>query len=264
MQRRAASTCAHACFQFCPSLQPALPPQLSRRKLRVVAAVRGAVKAPSPVKVNLQVGYRVQFGQSLGVVGAGELLGHWDGSKAVPMKWTDGDLWVTELTIQPGAAMQLEYKYVVVNSDGKVSHWKPGQNCKLDVLAEKGTRITVAETWEDGPRHVEVGLEKEEREEAEPEAMSSTPAESATAIIQQQVDNAIEDLEEALDRQVQTMQHVSDPTDIKLIYGDRLLAAANNKAVALNKAFKASDALPQLPKWLSERPQLARPRKASR
>ncbi len=84
------------------------------------------------------------------------------------------------------SATQLEYKYVVLNSNGTVSHWKPGQNYKLDVLAARGTRVLVTETWDDGPRHVEVDMENADPPAAASTSSARTAAAPAQAPAQQQ------------------------------------------------------------------------------
>ena len=62
----------------------------------------GAGQQHKAVRLNLQVPYRVNFGQSLAVIGAGEPLGNWDSNKVVQMKWSDGDWWTTEVTVPTG------------------------------------------------------------------------------------------------------------------------------------------------------------------
>uniref|UniRef100_A0A7S0S1Z5 CBM20 domain-containing protein n=1 Tax=Chlamydomonas leiostraca TaxID=1034604 RepID=A0A7S0S1Z5_9CHLO len=252
------------------------------------------VTGKAPVKVNLKIGYRVNFGQSVGIVGANDILGRWDGAKAVKMAWTPGDYWVADLDVESGTAIQLEYKYVIINSDGRVGTWKPGANCKLDVLAARGTRVLVTDTWDDhGPRLVEVDVQGAEAQPApapqspphtqpqpqtppspqpqtasqqqpQPQAQNQpqpaeapepppAPSPAAPAAkppmsgIQAEALAAMGELEEALERQRKTMSRVTDPTSMEVILGDRLLAAANNKAVAMNRALKAAEALPALP-----------------
>lgn len=43
--------------------------------------------------------YRCKFGQRLCVIGASDNLGAWDVSKAIPMEWTDGDVWMVNMQI---------------------------------------------------------------------------------------------------------------------------------------------------------------------
>lgn len=183
--------------------------------------------------------------------------------------------------------VQLEYKYIIINQDGRVNHWKPGANCKLDVHATNGTRVLVTDSWDDhGPRQVQVDAQcpevhhaphapphtQPQSQEACPQGASSAqhaPQPQATHTSQQtesptpptptspspkpmpglhhEAQLAMGELQEALERQHKTLQCVSDPTSMEVILGDRLLAAANNKAVAMNRALKAVEALPVLP-----------------
>lgn len=50
------------------------------------------------LRLSFRIPYRVNFGQSLGLVGSGESLGNWDPKRTVHMKWSDGDNWTVELT----------------------------------------------------------------------------------------------------------------------------------------------------------------------
>lgn len=94
----------------------------------------------------------------------------------------------------------------MINSNGQVAHWKPGQNYRLDVLAARGTRVLVSETWDDGPRHVEVDAHEPETSiqtattqaaapaaaapPPEPAAAKPTPA-AGKSVIQQEVTNTL-------------------------------------------------------------------------
>lgn len=123
--------------------------------------------------------------------------------------------------------------------------WKPGQNYKLDVLAARGTRVLVVETWDDGPRHVEVDVQGSDGntiqlqagasviqqevggfrtvlilclsevrlcQHAEPCAASPKPGRASLTSNCLQAEAAMSELKEALDRQVQTMQRVTGET----------------------------------------------------
>ena len=58
--------------------------------------------ATSTLRLNFKIGYRVNYGQCLGVLGSGDSLGNWDPRRTVKMSWTDGDYWTVELTVAPG------------------------------------------------------------------------------------------------------------------------------------------------------------------
>lgn len=44
----------------------------------------------------------MNFGQTIAVVGSGDLLGGWEPTKAVRMSWTAGDFWEAEISVEPG------------------------------------------------------------------------------------------------------------------------------------------------------------------
>ena len=68
---------------------------------------------------------------------------------------------------------------MIIDNKGVVCQWKPGQNYKLDVLAARGTRVLVVETWDDGPRHVEVDVQGSEG--------NTVQVQTGTSVIQQEV-----------------------------------------------------------------------------
>mmetsp|Transcript_21771 Transcript_21771/g.37131 ORF Transcript_21771/g.37131 Transcript_21771/m.37131 type:complete len:245 (+) Transcript_21771:2-736(+) len=199
---------------------------------------RGSGPDPSNhgVMISLKLPYRVHFGQGLAIVGANTELGAWDTARAVRMAWSSGDMWEAELSLS--GAGELEYKYLVLNADGSVSLWKPGQNYKLAVPATHGTIVAVLETWDDGPRKVDV-----QSTEEQPSQASTRPVKST---IQQESDAALEELQDTLTSHVDAMQRAAAPSALDMIIGDRLLAAASNKALTLQKAIRAADKQRQL------------------
>jgi hypothetical protein len=58
--------------------------------------------AGSTVKATFVVPHRVHFGQDLFVVGGHDCLGCWDVAAAVPMTWTEGDVWTTDAELPAG------------------------------------------------------------------------------------------------------------------------------------------------------------------
>jgi hypothetical protein len=51
------------------------------------------------LKLSLALRYRCDFGQHLCVVGGSERLGQWDLQLAPQMTWTEGDVWVLEISL---------------------------------------------------------------------------------------------------------------------------------------------------------------------
>ncbi len=67
-----------------------------------VPAATASVLAPFPagtVSVSLQVPYHCKYGQKVCVIGAADYLGAWNVENAVPMNWTEGDVWVADLKL---------------------------------------------------------------------------------------------------------------------------------------------------------------------
>lgn len=60
-------------------------------------------------------------------------------------------------------SITLEYKYVVMNKDGAISLWKPGENFKVDVAVKQqgsdmltARRVAVKDAWDASEHAIEV------------------------------------------------------------------------------------------------------------
>jgi hypothetical protein len=96
---------------------------------------------PSWKQVQFAVKYTTVPGEKMFIIGSSMELGSWDISRSVPMEWTDGNVWVAKVNIDPAATL-VEYKYVVISNRKTV--WENGSNhvfevgddfppCRLDV-----------------------------------------------------------------------------------------------------------------------------------
>ncbi|GFR40228.1 hypothetical protein Agub_g796 [Astrephomene gubernaculifera] len=132
-----------------------------------------------PLRLNFKLPYRVNFGQSVGLVGSGDTLGNWDPKRRIPMKWTDGDWWIAEVSVAPGTpTLDLEYKYVIVNADGNISYWKPGNNYRVTLPLQPTNakvlkRVKVADAWDESFKKIDL-----EEVESVPSAASSSGSSS--------------------------------------------------------------------------------------
>ena len=95
----------------------------------------------SGVIVRLHILGEVGYGNSLAVVGAADAFGAWNPEKAMPLAWTEGNVWVGEVGLPPGAAV--EFKLIIVTGDGGDFEWEPGENrvVQLDAAAAAGGLI---------------------------------------------------------------------------------------------------------------------------
>lgn len=56
----------------------------------------GTSKSES-IQVRFSIPYRCNFGQHVRIVGNDPCLGSWDLERAVPMAWTEGDVWTADV-----------------------------------------------------------------------------------------------------------------------------------------------------------------------
>jgi phosphoglucan,water dikinase len=85
----------------------------------------------------------VRFGESCALVGDLPALGAWDAAAALPMEWTEGDVWTAEVALPPGA--ELEFKCLQRGGDGGAK-WESGANHRAEVPADAGA-LEVAVEW---------------------------------------------------------------------------------------------------------------------
>ncbi|KAK4755430.1 hypothetical protein SAY87_009187 [Trapa incisa] len=97
------------------------------------------------VHVRFQLKKECQFGEQFLLVGNDPILGSWDPSSAIPMNWSDGNLWTLDLNIQVGR--QIRFKFVLMGSAG-IIQWQPDPDRVLETW-ETDKTITVCEDWED-------------------------------------------------------------------------------------------------------------------
>jgi hypothetical protein len=61
----------------------------------------GSVK-PGPVVIKWKVPMALAMGQNLAVVGGHPTLGEWQAARSVPLKWSQGNIWLGEASFEPG------------------------------------------------------------------------------------------------------------------------------------------------------------------
>lgn len=197
------------------------------------------------VEIRFNVPYRVNFGQSLGIVGSSDVLGNWDPTRRVPMEWSDGDVWQAFVRASDEVrASALEYKYVVVEQNGHISHWKPGENITL-TLDDVGGQVAVRDTW-DGSMHeisVEVpagqGAASKNAGASAFRAGTSADSSDKDADLKSALAQAYGELEDTLQATLQLVDAAVDPADPRLLMNDQKLAAVSRKAISLSRALEA-------------------------
>ena len=100
------------------------------------------------VKVRFCLGYRVNYGENIVVVGGHPDLGSWILADAVPLSWSDGDMWHATIDLPAGSVF--EYKYVVVGNGGHAIAWQQGNNSVL-ALRQADDVIEVFDNWTCAP-----------------------------------------------------------------------------------------------------------------
>ena len=97
-------------------------------------------------ELEFRIRLKVQFGQSVCLVGSVRELGNWEATdSAVNLKWTDGDVWTTTVAVKRADVPRIEYKYLVRSPDSSV-RWESGGN--HNVLRPPAAEMVQVDTWE--------------------------------------------------------------------------------------------------------------------
>eukprot|EP00192_Tetraselmis_astigmatica_P010111 CAMPEP_0117672864 /NCGR_PEP_ID=MMETSP0804-20121206/14149_1 /TAXON_ID=1074897 /ORGANISM="Tetraselmis astigmatica, Strain CCMP880" /LENGTH=811 /DNA_ID=CAMNT_0005481529 /DNA_START=139 /DNA_END=2574 /DNA_ORIENTATION=- len=113
------------------------------------------IPSQAPSQQAFSVQRRLQFGQSLVMVGNHEELGGWDGefaqwdaNKSLPMQWQEGDNWVAAAKLPVGS---VSFVFAIKSKDGSLS-WDGQPKRQLEVPSDSGM-VFVQFSWDD-PKHI--------------------------------------------------------------------------------------------------------------
>ncbi len=84
-----------------------------------------AIGSKVQCRVQFRIGYQTQVGEDLFIVGSHKKMGEWNQHHALPMQWSDGGNWFTDLELPAGGVVF--YKYVVKQANGSF-RWQEGAN----------------------------------------------------------------------------------------------------------------------------------------
>ena len=143
--------------------------------------------------VRFQVPFACGHGDAVLVSGSAAGLGAWDPDQALPLEWSEGDLWAGEVRLPPGEAFL--FKLLLRRRDGQLE-WAPGDDCELEPPCYRRTYTTVVNAlWEGGAEVAKPFSRKADAgtDEAEADAGMLRMGEEVQAKVQK-VQEAIEEL----------------------------------------------------------------------
>ncbi|KAI3877753.1 hypothetical protein MKW98_020234 [Papaver atlanticum] len=95
------------------------------------------------VRVKFQLIKMCQFGQEILVVGDDPIFGDWDPSGAIPLKWSQGHFWTTELDLPISKTFHI--KFILKDLSGEII-WQPGPS-RFFLTLETNNKIVVTGDW---------------------------------------------------------------------------------------------------------------------
>ena len=104
------------------------------------------------IKVQFRIEKAVEFGEVLRMVGGHESMGAWSLRASPALKWSEGDVWVSEELELPVDGVYV-YKYVVTDASdaGKPVAWQKGNNQVLTLLAADAPVLIAQDDWSGDP-----------------------------------------------------------------------------------------------------------------
>lgn len=108
------------------------------------------------VKVKFVLQKKCKFGQQFAVAGDDPQFGTWNPKEALPLEWSEGDVWTTEVGVPMGK--QIEYKFILKGKLGEIL-WQPGPNQVFDTLEEVPSMV-VSSIWEKEKATTKTGFEE--------------------------------------------------------------------------------------------------------
>lgn len=93
-------------------------------------------------------GKHVEFGQAVALLGSGEALGNWAPDCSIPLVWTEGDVWIGQVTVPKDSEAEFKYIVVVKDDETEVVEW---EECNNRVLGLSGVE-KVSCWWNDESR----------------------------------------------------------------------------------------------------------------
>lgn len=102
-------------------------------------------QGPLLVNVKFVLQKKCKFGQQFAVVGEDPQFGTWDPKAALPLEWSEGDIWTTQVNVPVGK--HIEYKFILKGKSGEIL-WQPGPNQLFDTL-ETDLSMVVSSPWEE-------------------------------------------------------------------------------------------------------------------
>ena len=141
-------------------------------------------------------------------VGNDAALGLWRIDAALPLSWTDGNIWkgAADLT-----QTRVEYKYVLITQNGCV-WWQPGGNHVADLGQVQ--EVTLSHSLWD----------------VNAEVLSTSNPLRTSLSLEEETTQSLEELRNVLEQATALNLSGLDPTSPELIQADRMVADANNAA----------------------------------
>ena len=102
--------------------------------------------ANSVTSIEFRIKHRVEFGESVSLVGSVRELGRWDPSEAIPLEWSEGDNWKCKTELKRAEVSRMEYKYIVKRENSDSVEWEAGGN--HNVLRPAARDMVQEDFWE--------------------------------------------------------------------------------------------------------------------
>ena len=109
-----------------PRARPARAPKQTRASPLERSRPRASIASRASIEFHFAITARLDYGDSLALVGDADALGAWNVDRALALQWTDGDAWCARADVDVGVD-GVAFKCVRRRASGDVE-WEGGEN----------------------------------------------------------------------------------------------------------------------------------------
>ena len=99
------------------------------------------------MKISFNINYYTEWGQNLFVCGSLAILGHWNESKALPMRFQSEGNWTADCDVNPDKDSEIHYKFFLKDERNGLIFWEWGRNRTLKLSDIQRDAVSLFDFW---------------------------------------------------------------------------------------------------------------------
>ena len=144
-------------------------------------------KMDKNVKVNFNIHKKIMYGHEVCIVGSAKEFGGWDNERALPLKWSEGDVWKGEVEMTPGGVAEYKMFTRRIRTGGEIKPEFRRNFKRMVQLHSSGSTVQVTGEFKGlvdirlkgAPAYKPEAKKEEKKEEKKVEAKKEEPKKEA-------------------------------------------------------------------------------------